>query len=294
MSPTARLTDAQRARLSRIPLRSGAAAAAVDLSRFPDFLIIGPQRSGTTWLHHHLFRHPAIFLPRRKEIYFFSRLGREVRSPGVETLEDYLERAMTDSPLDWARKTAAALARSGCPYRPTVRGESTATYAILEPEVIREILALNPGLKAVMMLRDPVARAWSHARKDLFADGVPGEADAFPLEEFRKFCRAAGQTQLARYSGIIENWSAHLEPGHLFLARFDDIAARPEALVATVQRFLGVPAGRRYMDRGKLASRINPAPEAPIPPAAREFLREQLAGMVEDYEAILRDLPPLS
>ncbi|HIE71114.1 MAG TPA: hypothetical protein EYP98_13585, partial [Planctomycetes bacterium] len=34
-----------------------------DLSKFPDFLIIGPQRTGTTWLHENLWQHPQVFIP---------------------------------------------------------------------------------------------------------------------------------------------------------------------------------------------------------------------------------------
>ena len=45
----------------------------------PDFLIIGPQRTGTTWLHAHLRFHPQIFLSEPKELYFFSSL--EQRDP---------------------------------------------------------------------------------------------------------------------------------------------------------------------------------------------------------------------
>ena len=49
-------------------------SGAEDLTRFPDFLILGPQRTGTTWLHAHLRYHPQIFLTEPKELYFFSSL----------------------------------------------------------------------------------------------------------------------------------------------------------------------------------------------------------------------------
>lgn len=280
------LTDDLLAQLSRIP----ASEAGFDLSRFPDFLLIGPQRTGTTWLHHHLFRHPSLFLPRQKETYFFSRLeGSGKKDANYSGLEEYLRRAMSDSPRDWIRKSFHALRQSQTPYRPIVRGESTATYAILEPEIIREICLLNPDLKAIMMLRDPLERAWSHARKDLFWHGVPAPEE-FPLEDFQKFCRASGQTQLARYSEIAEKWRSFLKPGHLFIGRFADISERPEATLESLHCFLGVPAGRQFMDRSKLEKRINPAPEVSIPPAALSYLREQLAEMIADYESMLADL----
>lgn len=38
----------------------------------PDFLVIGAQKCATTWLHHHLSRHPGVFLPAGKDVEFFS------------------------------------------------------------------------------------------------------------------------------------------------------------------------------------------------------------------------------
>ena len=38
---------------------------------FPDFLCIGAQRSGTTWLYQNLRRHPEIWMPPAKEIHYF-------------------------------------------------------------------------------------------------------------------------------------------------------------------------------------------------------------------------------
>jgi hypothetical protein len=37
----------------------------------PNFLIIGAQKAGTTWLFQNLQSHPEIWLPAEKEIHFF-------------------------------------------------------------------------------------------------------------------------------------------------------------------------------------------------------------------------------
>jgi len=49
--------------------------AGLDLSNFPDFLIAGPQRTGSTWLCTHLSRHPEIFVAGPRELYYFNRLN---------------------------------------------------------------------------------------------------------------------------------------------------------------------------------------------------------------------------
>jgi hypothetical protein len=45
------------------------------MPRGPDFLIIGAQRAGTTWVYRLLRRHPALWLPSVKELHYFDQLG---------------------------------------------------------------------------------------------------------------------------------------------------------------------------------------------------------------------------
>lgn len=283
------LTRSARSALSRlttIPVGDGQPA----LERFPDFLIAGPQRTGTTWLHHHLQCHPDIFLPNEKETYFFSALGQpELRNFKYATLCDYLEQAMRDRPTRLIRKQAACLLRSAALYRPRVRGDATATYAILPTAVIDEILTLNPAMKVVLMLRDPVERAWSHARKDLlWREGR--QAHEVPIEDYKRFFRGSGQLRLAQYGEIIGTWRPRLRDGHLFLGLFGDIAERPAELIRRLQEFLNVRTGLRFMDRARLKARINPAPPAEPPPDVREYIVSQLGSAVEDYEKLAAEI----
>src|SRR6185295_15366672 len=104
---------------------------AIRLELFPDFLIVGPQRTGTTWLHAHLRFHPQILLSEPKEIFFFSRL-KVPDHPGYQSNELSWYLRFFREPL-WrgAAKTALSLWRYRELYRPSVRGEATASYAAL-------------------------------------------------------------------------------------------------------------------------------------------------------------------
>ncbi len=63
-----------------------------DLSLFPNLLYLGPQRTGSTWLHSNLSRHPEVHLHRDKETFYFSTLGRpETPRYRFDHLEDYLD-----------------------------------------------------------------------------------------------------------------------------------------------------------------------------------------------------------
>jgi hypothetical protein len=247
---------------------------AVRLDRFPDFLIIGPQRTGTTWLHANLRFHPQIFLSEPKELFFFSRL-KTPQHPHFQSndLAWYLQ-FFRDPWWRWGMKQAVCLWRHHEPYRPLVRGEATASYAAIDRDVIEEIAVLRPDIKAILMIRDPVDRAWSHAKKDLVRKRNLRVEDVTE-SEFQQFFTDQYQLRCARYTEHIDNWSACLRQGHLLVCRFDDIAGRPEGLLADVMAFLGVRSDLRYI--GTLAREaVNPTASPKVPEQYRRFLEELL------------------
>ena len=243
-----------------------------DLSRFPDFFIIGPQRTGTTWLHAQLRYHPEIFLAEPKELYFFSSLKtRDPKRFVSDDLSFYLD--YFRDPL-WRRTARTALSRWKYrqPYAPRVRGEATASYAALDADIVAEIAALNPDAKAILMIRNPIDRAWSHAKKDLLRSSKR-RVDQVSEAEFRAFFTDPYQQRCARYAEQYDCWSAHLQPGHVFTGFFDDIRLRPEDLLLDVMRFLDVTADRRYIDRS-VRSAINATEGTNIPAQYRTLLAE--------------------
>lgn len=247
----------------------------LDLGRFPHFLIIGPQRTGTTWLHANLRFHPQVFLAEPKELFFFSRL-KTPEDPRFRSndLAWYLG-FFRDPWWRWLTKTAIALRRYGRLYRPRVRGEATASYAALDEDVIREIALLRPDLKAIMMVRDPVDRAWSHAKKDLVRK-TGRTVDEVPVEEFRRFFTDPYQRACARYVDNHDRWARHLRPGHVRVWLFDDVQRRPEAVLTEVMEFLGVDSDPRYLG-ARVREAVNPTAVSRIPDEHRRFLEELLA-----------------
>jgi len=272
------LSDAARKRLRHVRVGPGP----VDLSRFPDFLIIGPQRTGTTWIHENLRDHPDILWPREKEIFYFSRLKTPDHPKFVSAdLDWYL--AQFHDPL-WLRavKTALSFRSSQSLYRPRVRGEATASYAAMDRDVIEEIVALNPRIRAIMMIRNPIDRAWSHAKKDLVRNRGRRFEDVSE-REFEEFFRDPYQLRCAQYAKNYENWSACLAKGHLFVGKFDDVAARPVQLLGDICRFLAVRDDRRYLGRA-VDRPVNPTAAEPIPERYRAMLSRLLAAEIEELE----------
>ena len=256
-----------------------------DLSRFPDFMILGPQRTGTTWLYFNLHLHPEILLHRMKETYFFSTLGKP-EHPRFQfpTLEDYLD-SFREPLGERLKKHYVSLRKSLAFYRPKVLGEATASYALLPEDLVAEIVALKPSLKGIIMLRDPVERAWSHAKKTL----VRGRSQTVGFEDFRAYFETSGQVQRAGYPAMIDVWKKHLKPGHLFLGRYDRIATAPKALLEEMETFLGVTTKALYFNR-HLTIKLNPTSEDSMPAEIRTFLADLLAPEIADYQALLEDI----
>lgn len=256
---------------------------AVCLDRFPDFFIVGPQRTGTTWLHAHLRFHPQIFLAEPKELFFFSRLTTP-EHPGYQSndLGWYL-RFFRDPLWRYVAKNLLTLWRYRERYRPHVRGEATASYAALDPEIIGEVALLNPHLKVILMIRNPIDRAWSHAKKDLVRKHQRTVADV-PPAEFEAFLRDPYQLRCARYVEQYDNWSAAVGAERVFVGRFDDIAARPEDLLLDVMRFLGVRSDRKYIGAA-VRDAVNPTEASRIPIRYQEVLDELLTDDLKRTEA---------
>lgn len=265
------LSTEARARLRWVQV----AGDRVDVSRFPDFLIIGPQRTGTTWLHANLRLHPELMLSEPKEVLFFNRL-KQPDHPKFQSnqLEWYL-RCFREPPWRAAAKMAYCLWHYRRPYWPWQRGEASASYAALDPDVIDEIVAINPDIKAMLMIRDPIERAWSHAKKDLVRNRKR-KFNEVSEAEFRAFFTDPYQLRCAQYVENFDNWSARLRPGHVFVGLFDDIATRPEALLREAMQFLGIDGDARFI--GAMArEEVNPAGGRGIPEPYRSILEGLLA-----------------
>ncbi len=254
----------------------------IDLDRFPDFFIAGPQRTGTTWLHANLREHPEVFLAEPKELFYFSRL-KTPEHPRFQSAElDWYLAFFRDPAWRWLLKQGFCLLRYGRPYRPKVRGEATASYAALDRDVIEEVAVLNPRLKVILMVRDPVDRAWSHAMKDLVRN--PGRSfEDVSEEEFVEFFKDPYQLRCADYRTQIDNWRSCLGSDQVLVGRFDDIARRPVEFMQDVCSFLGISGARRLLGR-RVEQAVNPSASRPIPPRLRARLEEILADSIAAYE----------
>jgi len=259
-----------------------------DLGRFPAFLVAGPQRTASTWLYYTLKRHPQVFLPVLKEVFYFSTLGQpnhdKFRFP---LLSDYLE-VMDESCWMRMKKSVQTLKTMQELYSPSIVGEVTPSYAALESEVIADIVAINPDIRTIITLRHPVERAISHATKDLVRTPKISASDV-PDEKWERFFSTRGQLKLARYQNMVDTWTTHLKPGNLFLADFQQIKNAPKVILTAIHQFLGIRSGSKYCPESTRKQK-NANPEVTLPDSVMAFLQDLLADEVKEYETLVDEV----
>ncbi|MGK7951279.1 MAG: sulfotransferase domain-containing protein [Xenococcaceae cyanobacterium] len=247
----------------------------LSLKNFPDFLVLGPQRTGTTWLCENLRLHPQVFFTEPREIFFFNYLQRP-NSPGYQSndLAWYLN-FYKETPKKYVKKNLIMLKKYGEFYRPKVRGEGTASYAVLSKEIIQEIIALNSDIKAILMIRNPVMRAWAHAKKDLLNERNKNLSEVSD-REFEDFFSNSYQIKCGHYTSMIETWSSGLKENHLFIGFFDDISEKPEELLLQVFEFLDISVQNKYITSlaKKRIQRTDRSEKRELPQKYRVLLEE--------------------
>ena len=185
----------------------------------PTFLGIGAQKAGTTWLYKMLSLHPDIGLHPHKEAHFWDK-----RWPASAPIERY----------------EAGFAAMPQP----VRGEITPAYALLPESTIGVIHARYPDLKLLYLLRNPIERAWSHARMELAKRLRQGSAPD-PAEQSRwleQQLRSEGSIARGDYAACLRNWLAHFRRECFLIGIYEQDLAAPRDFLKASARHLGVAA----------------------------------------------------
>ena len=254
----------------------------------PDFLMIGPQRTGTTWLSRYLVQHPEIFIPAEKELYYFNYL-KEAKGKLFHSnkLLWYLNK-FEPNIVDFLRLNAMNMKMMGSLpkeslnwfqyQKPRFFGEATASYAAMDETLIEDVLMLNPNMKVIMMVRNPIERAWSHAKKDLLKAQNKQMKDV-PFAMFAEFYQRDYQKRCGQYREMIQCWQKHVSQENFLIKKFVDVKHQPQQLFDDVCQFLGVQAmSSTLMEKGKV---VNPTTNVKLPEEHQVLLSSLFAGEIE-------------
>lgn len=206
--------------------------------RVPDFFIVGQFKSGTTALWEILKRHPQIFMPDAKELWFFAP---ELRSDAGSsrrpaTLEGYLSLFTTATPEQRV-------------------GEATPSY-LMSHTAARRIASVQPDARIIAILRDPAdfLRSFHMQAVQNRTETENDLRKAMALEESRRegrnIPRFAPRPQELLYSDHVRyveqlrRYHAVFAPEQVLVLIYEDFREDNEATVGKVLRFLEVDDSR--------------------------------------------------
>ena len=274
------LPPSLKGRIRRGIIAYGHATSAMRV--LPDFIVIGAQRCGTSSLHACLAGHPAILMTRIKEVRYFD--------------------IHHGFPTSWYRgyfPPAAQLALAGRRAGATAQaGEASPDY-VFYPHVPERVARLLPEVRLVAMLRDPVARAYSHFQHETALGWETRSAEeAFAparlAEVEQAAARMADDPELldhdfqhgsyvarGRYAEQLERWLDVFPREQLLVIASEEFYADPPGVVRRVTDFLGLPRRELRAYPRRMSLRYSSMPE---------WLREQLVETYREPNRRLFDL----
>jgi hypothetical protein len=214
----------------------------------PDFLIIGAQRSGTTFVYSNLARQSCIAPALTKEVHFF---------------DVYFEQGTRWYQRFFPLRMRAAAERMR--HRPYLTGEAS-PYYVFHPHVPSRVARVLPNIKLIALLRNPVDRAYSHYQHERrrgfetlsFAEAIAQESARIEHEAERMLkdeqytsYNHQHYSYLSRgiYVDQLERWMRVFPSEQLLILRSEQLYAEPAATIGQVMSFLGIPTPTPKVNR---------------------------------------------
>lgn len=171
----------------------------------PTFFVVGPPRTGTTWLHEIL--KDRVNLPGIKETRFF------------------------DFNFHYGLEWYQAQFSDAMPYRPM--GEIAPTYFV--SAAARERIAeFTPAAKIVCVFRNPVERLLSLYRLKIAYGMIPWNFD-------QAVVRDPELMESGRYATNLKAWRRLFGEEQVLATLYDDLRDHPQAYVDRLVDFIGIP-----------------------------------------------------
>lgn len=208
--------------------------------RGPDALLIGAPKAGTSALHAALAGHPQVFASPVKEPKYY--LCGDAPPPA------YCGPGDAHSQQEWIWRRTDYLSLFDAAPPGTVRIESTPFY-LYDADARRRIAEDLPDAKLIVVVRDPVDRAYSNWMH-LWVDGLE------PSPDFVTACLAEGDRiaagwapfwhylRLGRYGEQLADLLGRVDGDRVLVLRYRDLIDDQALTLDRVSRFLGIDEGK--------------------------------------------------
>jgi len=211
-------------------------------SLYPDFLLVGAAKSGTSSLHYYFKEHPEICMPKQiKELNFFHLYGHE-KNRAILKRNKYLPtNILSYLGFFYHKKTNQ------------ISGECSPSYLYYYKDTVKNIKALHPNyddLKIIIILREPIDKIWSHYKFVTMKNLDPKKLslkDSIRLEK-----ENLKNTSLLPDLFYIDNTSYYCQVKHFMenfnnvkIVKYDDLKENPKNLMKEIFEFLGCSENKK-------------------------------------------------
>lgn len=226
----------------------------------PSAIGIGAQKCASSWIHAVLAAHPQASVAREKELDFFSY---------------YYDRGYR-----WYESLFDAASPA------TLHFENSPSY-FHDPRTPERVRAYDPDMKILLLLRDPVERAYSNHLHEVIKGHIPN----LPFEE--GLANNPSYLDQSRYGTHLARWLDVFPAAQVKVILAESIKADPAAEARRVYEFLGIDP---EFTTGLLSERRNESDRARLP-WLRSLLRSQGDRMrrmgLEEQLMRVKKLPPV-
>ncbi len=196
----------------------------------PSFIIAGVQKGGTSSLYYYLDQHPDVHLPLKKETNYFDL---------------YIKRG-----INWYKGFFPILDEN------RITGEATPSY-FFHPKVPLRIAQGLPAVKIIILLRDPIERAFSHYKMEVRRHKEPNKdfLSALKLEQERlveinnldlatrqqwENNRVFSYASRGLYSEQVQNWVTNFDKNQILFLKSEEFFSEPQKILNEVCDFIGI------------------------------------------------------
>jgi hypothetical protein len=266
------------------------------LMRLPEFMCIGAQKAGTTWLYAMLKQHPDVWVPPIKEVHFFDKLSNNNRDLSRyqvlakkrmelagevdlgSDLVGYFEKLsqFNEVSLAWYQQVFSWPIRAG-----VKAGDFTPAYLEIPESSIRNAREVLGDIKIIVIVRRPLERELSQLRMAASGLGgrrpMPGDAEEW-MQLYRKMARKRAR---GAYSSAIPLWKSHFSESNVLAIPFGGIREYPLEFMEQIEDFLQISHFNSYE---KLGKRVHKTKKAEIP----QIVIDEAIARVADEDAFLK------
>jgi len=194
-----------------------------------DFFIVGVPKAGTTSLYHYLSEHPQVEMSSQKEPDYFS--DKAINEQGMYYVKNRINTLDKYESLFVQKESV-------------VYGEASVSYLFYE-NVAEDIKKYNPNAKIIIMLRNPIERAFSHYLMD-YRLGLISDSFENIIAKKSKHKKShlfyQQYIEASKYATQIQRYLDFFEKENILFIDYEDFKKNVSKTVGKVYSFLNISA----------------------------------------------------